>query len=120
MTRVNIVVEGQTEETFVRDVLAPYLGTSEVYVAARRVLTSKRGDKYFRGGLANYSLPKRDIEMWLSHDRTAWLTTMFDFYRLPSDFPGYEAALQCDDPYEAVSILEKSMKSDLGSQRVLP
>lgn len=120
MTRVNIVVEGQTEETFVRNVLAPYLGPYGVFIIARKVLTSKRGSRYFRGGLANYSLPKRDIEKWLAEDSTAWLTTMFDFYRLPSDFPGYGAALQCDDPYEAVSILEKAMKIDLGSQRVLP
>ncbi|WP_216329004.1 DUF4276 family protein [Deinococcus aestuarii] len=40
--RVNIVVEGHTEEEFVGGLLAPHLAGFNVYVTARRVLTSRQ------------------------------------------------------------------------------
>ena len=39
--RLHIIAEGQTEARFVKDVLAPYLGTQMVWADARCVLTSK-------------------------------------------------------------------------------
>lgn len=47
MIRLNIVVEGATEETFVRDVLAPYWGAKGIFATARSVETNrKKGDLY--------------------------------------------------------------------------
>ena len=40
--RLNFVVEGQTEEAFVKQILSPYLAGFEVWVQARCVLTSRR------------------------------------------------------------------------------
>lgn len=37
MTRVNIIVEGHSEENFVRDILGEYLAARGIYVCARRV-----------------------------------------------------------------------------------
>ena len=54
MIRLNIVVEGATEETFVRDVLAPYWGTKGIFAAARSVETSRKRVRVFRGGGRNY------------------------------------------------------------------
>lgn len=39
--RLHITTEGQTEQRFVKDVLAPYLGARDVFVDTRCVLTSK-------------------------------------------------------------------------------
>ncbi len=39
--RLHITAEGQTEERFVKDVLAPYLGERGVWVDARCVLTGR-------------------------------------------------------------------------------
>jgi hypothetical protein len=39
--RVNILVEGQTEETFVRELLAPHLVGFQVYLTPRIIETSK-------------------------------------------------------------------------------
>ncbi|WP_211193646.1 DUF4276 family protein [Pyxidicoccus fallax] len=55
MIRLNIIVEGQTEETFVRDLLAPHLGERQVFVAARCVATGRRKERIFRGGLVSYA-----------------------------------------------------------------
>src|SRR5579885_3026387 len=98
VTRLNILVEGQTEEAFVRDVLGPHLNSRSVFVACRRIETSRRREKstgqtfIFRGGLESYAKVKTDVLQWLKEDAGAFLTTMFDIYALPSDFPQYNAA----------------------------
>ena len=65
MVRVHLVVEGQTEETFVRKVLAPYLGSCRVFVDARSVETSRHHSKVYRGGVLDYGRVRRDLERWM-------------------------------------------------------
>jgi len=50
MVRLNIIVEGQTEETFINKILRPHLGDFNVFVTARRVETGRNRGKIFRGG----------------------------------------------------------------------
>lgn len=82
MVRINIVVEGQTEERFVKKVLTPYLSERRVYSFASSV-----------GGISTYGKARRDIENWLKQDTSAYCSTMFDLYGLPKDFPGYQKVL---------------------------
>ena len=51
--RLNFVVEGQTEEAFVKQILSPYLAGFEVWVQARCVLTSRRRNIKYRGGVGS-------------------------------------------------------------------
>ena len=55
MMEIKIVVEGQTELAFVKEVLAPYLGERAIAVYARKVLTSinKRQSRQYRGGISS-------------------------------------------------------------------
>src|SRR5260221_5145423 len=73
-TRVIAVVEGHTEQPFVREVLAPWLGDRRVYMSAR--LVGKPGQK---GGVGEYTRAKKDIVALLKQPGTL-VTTMFDFY----------------------------------------
>ncbi len=50
MTRVNFIVEGQTEEAFVNNVLISFLAVHGVYAYARSVETGRHGCKIYRGG----------------------------------------------------------------------
>lgn len=120
MSRINVVVEGQTEEAFVTQVLAPYLGAQGVFLTPRRAYTSKRGTKYHRGGVTTYSLVKRDIVTWLRQDQGAWVTTMLDLYRLPDDFPGHLTTSSSQDPYVIASALEAALAQDISSLRFIP
>ena len=89
MVRLNIIVEGHTEETFVRDILSPHLAMHGVYVGGvRRVETGRKRGKIYRGGVTNYGKAKKDIQMWMKQEKDAWFSTMFDLYALPEDFPG--------------------------------
>ena len=88
--RLHFIVEGQTEETFVNQVLRPHLAYRSIVVDARCIQTSRKGGTKHRGGINNYELPKQDIFRWIREDRRpdARFTTMFDLYGLPQEFPG--------------------------------
>ncbi len=131
MIRLNITVEGQTEERFVKNVLAPYLAQHDVYACARAVLTSrhKRAGREYRGGFrrsAPYMTVKNDICAWMKEDQKAEarFTTMFDLYALPSDFPEHKQAGPQTDPYQRVYILEQALQKDIcaqcGDSRFIP
>lgn len=42
-----------------------------------------------KGGVISYQRAKHDIIKLLKQDKRAFCTTMFDFYKLPKDFPGF-------------------------------
>ncbi len=122
--RLHVTAEGQTEEAFVKRILAPHLGAFNVFADARSVLTSrdKKAHKNYRGGLVSYSKAKADIEIWMKEDgRTECrFTTMFDLYALPGDFPGYTDARGENDPCRKVKALEKALKEDIDDRRFIP
>lgn len=122
MIRLNIIVEGQTEETFVNKMLGPHLSTLNIFVSARCVETGRKRGKIFRGGMISYLKAQKDINLWMKEDKgdEARFTTMFDFYRLPCDFPGFEEAKQKSDPYHKIKVLEEKLGDDIASHRFFP
>lgn len=119
MCRVHLIVEGQTEESFVKTVLAPYLGGFAIYVDARAVETGRKGPARFRGGMTNYAKAKRDISTWLAEDQTAYVSTMFDLYRLPQDFPGFQQH-QTAQARQRVVALQQHLSQDINNRRFVP
>src|SRR5205085_160028 len=117
-----IIVEGQTEETFVRDVLREHLAAHQVYVSARRVETKRdqKKSQTYRGGISTYVKARADIERWLKEDKPAHLTTMFDLYGLPDDFPNIIKARKKADPYQKVKLIETGMSADIQNPRFIP
>ncbi len=83
--RLYIVVEGQTEEEFVKDLIAPYLQEYGLYVWPTIIRTSA-GHK---GGFVNYEHLKNDIQRLLkSQGKDIIVTTFIDFFRCPN-LPNY-------------------------------
>lgn len=86
------LVEGETEETFVNEVLGEHLrARGYVDVSARRIGLGHR-----RGGIVAWGAARRDIVRHLKQDRTWLVTTMVDYYALPKSaangWPGRAAA----------------------------
>lgn len=107
MSRVLAVVEGQTEQTFVRQVLAPWLGERGVFLSAR--LVGKPGKK---GGVGEYPRAKKDMLALLKQEPTTIVTTMFDFYRMPGSWPGRDQARTA--PYDQkASIVQSGILADI-------
>ena len=87
MTRIHVICEGQTEETFVNEVLIDALRPKGIELIP--ALLGKPGHK---GGHVNFERVLTDVRIRLLGDRKAWCTTLFDFYGLAADFPGKAAA----------------------------
>ena len=103
--------------------LKQHLAYFEVYADVRRVLTGRKMNKEFRGGMTNYAKARNDIVRWLreeSSNSDVAFTTMFDYYALPDDFPGYSDAQLLQDPYEKVEKIETALAEDIGDERLIP
>ena len=118
--RLNITTEGPTELRFVKDVLFKHLLPYRIYCDHRSVLTSKEYHK--RGGITNYAKAKKDIQQWLSSENSSdrRFTTMFDYYALPNDFPGYSDAQKITNPYDKIKCIEKAFAEDINDYRFIP
>jgi hypothetical protein len=120
--RLHFVVEGQTEETFVRNVLTLHLSTMLIMSDARSVMTSKHKHTIFRGGLLDYERAKKDLELWMKQDDNSdsYFTTMFDLYALPSNFPGYLEAQKIANITSRTKFLEEKLFADFGHSHFIP
>jgi hypothetical protein len=87
-------VEGQTEERFVRDVLNPHFcNPRQQHMEARLIGEAKHRTK--RGGKVSALAFERDLKKFVGehgHRPNVAFTTMIDWYRLPTDFPGYSTS----------------------------
>jgi len=126
MKRLHIIAEGQTEESFVRRSLVDQLGLFQVFADVRCVYTGKekhRKDISYRGGMTNYLKVKNDIIQWIKEEKNnqdVFFTTMFDYYALPEDFPGYSNAKKQVDPYKTVRMIEEAFANDIKDRRFIP
>ena len=85
--RVIALVEGPTEEKFVRELLAPELGPGGVSIVA-----TTYGRPRIQGGVPAWKKVERELGALLKQDVRRHVTTMFDYYGLPRDWPGLEGA----------------------------
>lgn len=106
MKRLVVIAEGETEESFVNNILIPYFNSLGIYNYIQCFKT-----KHSNGGLSKYSYIKQDI-IKIIYETDVVVTTLLDFYRLPSDFPGYKQnnALLHD---RWVEIIEGQIKEDI-------
>ena len=86
---IYIIVEGQTEQTFVRDVLAPQMTHKGIYMLP--VLIGKPGQK---GGDIKFERAKTDIGHFLKQRNETYVSTMFDYFRIDSEWPGKAEVLR--------------------------
>lgn len=125
MIDLKIVAEGDSEETFCKQVLAPHLFKFDVYATPIKVETSHlrhRPDIKFKGGVTTYKHVKKDILNFLCYDQreTLRVTTFLDYFRLPSDFPGFQLGVGDMTRDEEIDLLERSFREDIQDSRFLP
>jgi len=115
MTRIKIFVEGQTEETFVRDVLEPSFRLQRKWLVPILAKTSSNG----RGGIVSYGKIKHQVSRLCREDRSAYVTTMIDLYGLPKDFPGRDSAPR-GSCFDRACYLEQQFAQDINEQNFFP
>ena len=107
MKRLVIIVEGETEESFVNNILCPYFCSKGLYNTIQCFKT-----KHSHGGISKYSYIKKDILNTL-YEKDVVVSMMIDFYRLPLDFPGFSDLKATQTHKEQASLLETEIKKDL-------
>ena len=83
MPRLLVHVEGQTEESFIKDVLRPHLVSDFGYADVSARLLGNARQRSRRGGIQGWNAVRRDIVRHLQEDPGAISTTMVDFYGMP-------------------------------------
>lgn len=112
---VMTIVEGQSEEDFVKYLLSGYIENrtnGAVKLEASQVITNPRLRR--RGGGSSY---KHYIPMIENYLATPWLycTTMIDFYQFPRDVDGIDTIDSIHGYYEKVELIEQLMKSEINT-----
>jgi hypothetical protein len=105
MNRIRVLVEGQTERTFIRDILEPHFDSRLIYLHA--VMLRRQG------GIPPYAKTKDVIVRSLKEDTALICTTMVDFYGMPTDWPGRNQANRCQSSAEKADIVERSILEDI-------
>lgn len=114
------MVEGQTEEAFVKRVLAPHFEPLGIYLTVVIVETSRAasGAKR-RGGGGNWSHYERDILKLLNASHFAMVTMLLDFYAYPSNAPGADCA-KPHQPRECAQARQDALAASIGDPRFRP
>lgn len=116
MSKVIAVVEGSTEQTFVRDVLAPWL-----WDKSRVELVASAAGKPGKKGGNVYGKVKRDIIKHLKNPHFTAVTTFFDFYRMPPKWPGRTAARtksHANKPLTVEKAIREDIEGDVGNELI--
>ena len=126
MARLLVHVEGETEETFVNQVLRAHLvGCGFERVDARLLGNARQRDR--RGGIRGWNTVRRDIVRHLSQDAGCIATTMVDYYALPQSgekaWPGRANARSLPVPDRGRHVQEAlldDLSRDIDRHRFLP
>ncbi len=130
MTRLLVHVEGQTEETFVNEVLAPHL-YDQGFSSVRARLIGNARQRVRRGGIRSWPVVRQELIRHLKQDRNAFVTTMVDYYGLPykgpNAWPGRMKASASPFPQRAKKVqddlaaeVRQAMGGDFDPRRFVP
>lgn len=117
MKRIIIIVEGQTEERFVKELITPHLNKYNIWSITPILMhTSNKG----RGGFVNYEYLKNEILKLLHTSKKDFIVSTFvDFFRCPK-LPDYEKYCNIRNHKDRVCAMERSISEDIQDIRFLP
>lgn len=121
MKRGLVLVEGQTEEQFVNDCLAPYLLAKGLVLERPFIVNTKvvAAGPNFKGGVRTYTKVQRDLRRLLLDSNAAVITTVLDYYALPGDFPGMQSR-PARNARDRVERVEAEWAAAVGDRRFVP
>lgn len=117
MKRLFIVVEGQSEEAFVNELMTPYFIQNGIYDVRPMLIQTSKGHK---GGFVNYNHLKHDLHRLLkSQGQDVVVTTFVDFFRCPT-LPGQENIDVLSSYLKKVEAMEEAISNDINDWRFIP
>lgn len=108
MSRIIIIGEGPTEQSFCNDVLQPHFNAKGTYLQNPTI--KKSG-----GGIVSWEVLKRQINIHLRQDTTATITLLIDYYGIKArhEFPMWVDSQDIVNKSERMTILERAMLDEI-------
>ncbi len=127
MKILQIVVEGNSEETFVNDVMVRHFAPLNIFVSSRKIRTGwdSRNRKPAKGGLLKYIKFRNDVLRWIESDRerpNTFYTSFIDLYAFPKDAqsPYTEPIQNIAGHYQRIKALEDAIALDIDHPNFIP
>lgn len=107
MKRIIIVCEGQTEQEFCNQILAPSLLSKEISLTAPTIHQTN-------GGIVAWNILKRQLEKHLK-EGNAFVSMLVDYYGIKDEhaFPGWKESKGIVDKSERMQFLFNKMSEDI-------
>lgn len=105
MLTVIVFAEGESEEQFIKRIVAPQLHHLQIYLKPQQLNTSKDA----KGGAVNFERLKINARNTLRQYPDAVLTTFLDLYGLATDFPQFNEAQNSAQVHERLQKLETAL-----------
>jgi len=102
---VIVFTEGQTEEQFIKRIVAPVFSPSQIFIKPQTLNTSQDA----RGGAVSFDRLKLNARNTLRQKPEAILTTFLDQYGLDTSFPNFVDTKQFADVYVRTTALETAL-----------
>lgn len=106
MKKIIVACEGETEEAFVKKLLYDEFWSKGVFVKPRLISTSPRG----KGGALNRQRVFRFLRGVLLEQKNTYVTTFFDLFALPKDFPGLKDISATTNPLDRATKIETAFR----------
>jgi hypothetical protein len=114
MARLLVHVEGQTEESFVNEVLRDHLVSQGYYSVEARLVGNAR--QHQRGGIRKWPSARRDIIKHLLEDQNCIATTMVDYYGLSRTWPGRERSESLRSIEQKAQCVEDAVRNEVSEE----
>lgn len=109
MRVVYIICEGRTEAQFVKNMLAPDMGSKELFLYPIRV-----GSRSRKGGNVTFARLRANVRDQLNSKRASYCSTLIDYYGLPASFPGKQQASSKLVLSEKARTVQSELVAELG------
>lgn len=118
--RLHVLVEGQTEEVIVREVLEPHWSAAG-WLVTPSILKTKvpASGRAHRGGVTSWAKLEREIRHLLRDSSLTVLSTVIDYYGFPDDAPGM-ADRPSGGPLARVGHVESAVAAAIDDPRFVP
>lgn len=109
------IVEGDSEVSFINKKIIPYIYSFSLSTGwllyPHKVTTNRKLN--IKGGIPGYQYLKNEIDR-LKAQNEPLITTFFDFFRIPTDFPGYSIE------NKSVESIESAIKEEVNYEGLIP
>ncbi len=108
MKQLIIIGEGQTEQSFCKDVLYDYFLGKEIIIHNPTIKKTK-------GGIVAWKVLKKEIENYLFSASDAFVTTLIDYYGITDKhgFPSWDESKKQLNTPKRVTFLEQAMQQEI-------